>query len=322
MTAHPRRVLHIGQRKTGTTWIQHATSLAAKEGLLIAGNKRLTEWSREVKRSAATDEDYETMASELPVDDALPCFASCEHLIVYDAERMAAAVKRHWPEAHILITTRGPQEYLMSSFRNASTSGFEDGAEYAERMATRHLPRTHDLDTVVAAYRAAFGTEQVHLLPFELLRDDRDGYITRLETIVGAPIRAHLTDTKANASPPSSFLLMARRINALVGEESKRILKSDDWITFMRFAAMAAAEAKGMEAAYSNYLRSSSRATEALPTLDWKAMRRLAKKMTVLLTLEDYQPYLRRYGFRDPEQDAAEMAAEAAKQEDAKAAQG
>lgn len=309
MTDGPRRILHVGQRKTGTTWLQRSAGRAAKAGRLLLAHKKLVLWSRSASSRVAQSADYDRLAAVLPDQTKLPVLASCETLIVYDPAQMAAAVGRRWPDAHVLVTTRAPQDYLLSSFRNNSASGYEEPAEFARRFSEGHMSRSHDLDGLARSYAEALGSDRVHFLPYELLRDDRDAYIDRLEAVIGVKLREFLLETKVNASAPMAFLLMARRVNALVGAKDPDILRTKDWVTFMRFGEMAASQAPGMEEAYSNFIRGNTIASDALPRLNRSMLSGLVKRMSVLRGLEAYQPYLERYGFRltdasDPAPDA------------------
>ena len=290
------RVFHIGQRKTGSTWLQRGARDAALAGKIHSEHGELLKWSRSVAWNAATDADYAAMAELLPGDGSRPAFASCETLIMYDPARMAAAVARRWPDAEILVTTRAPQDYLLSSFGNDSTVGFEDAAAYARRLTRKHMRRSHDLDRVAAGYGAVFGADRVRFLPYEMLRDDRDGYADRIEALVGGDLRSFLSETKVNASPPAAFLIMQRRINALVGEEAPHLLESRDWTSFMRLSRMAAEEAKGAEAEFSRFVQQSPRASDAFPKVDPEAGAALAALMTTLKDRPLYAPYLGRYG--------------------------
>lgn len=301
MTAGSRRILHIGQRKTGSTWLQFGGQRAAEAGLLSAEHARLLAWSRSVNWKSATATDYEAFAALLPDRSDRPALASCETLIVHDPRRMAEALRRRWPDAHVLVTTRAPQDYLMSSFRNDSTTGFEDAAAYARRFTRGHMSRSHDLDGVASGYGEALGADRVHFLPYELLRDDRAAFVARLESLLGVSIHAHLPDERMNASPPAAFLLMARRINALVGAEAPHLLETKDWISFMRFASVAASSAQGMDEFYATFARESPKASDALPRIDREAELRLAGRMRAISGLADYAPYLRRYGLAGAE---------------------
>lgn len=302
MSGRPPRVLHIGQRKTATSWLQQAASRAREAGVVAAEHGKLVAWTREARANVASDADYAAMAAVLPDHPTLPAFASSETLIAYDPKRMAEAVARRWPDAQILVTTRAPQDYVLSSFHNNSIRGHEHAASYARRLSRNHMRRSHDLDGVAAAYGEVFGAGAVHFLPFELLRDDKAAYVSRLEALMGFQIGAFLADAKRNASPPPAFLVIARSVNALVAEEAPHVLETMEWTNFMRFASVAAAHSRGdLEEFCDGFLRNSRKVAEALPRLDRETQQRIAGRMRVVEQLPDYQPYLKRYGLLELE---------------------
>ena len=54
--------------------------------------------------------------------------------MVHEPARLAEAIRGVWPDAHILVTTRAPQDYLLSSFNNNSMSRHEEPAHFAARF--------------------------------------------------------------------------------------------------------------------------------------------------------------------------------------------
>lgn len=291
-----RRVLHIGQRKTGTTWLQYGVQRAAEAGALSLQHWDISKWCRTVTWKSATDENYDALAALLPTETTRPAFATCEGLMVHDPARLASAVCKVWPDVHVLVTTRAPQDYLVSSFNNASMSGHGDVASFVTRFSRGHMARSHDLDGVLKGFGDAAGADHVHFLPYEMLRDDRASYVDRIENLLGAPLGEYLPEDKINASPPPVYLALARRVNALIDEQSPEILKSVDWLNFMRVANFSAGNARGLDQYFADYFTSGAKISDALPRLDVAAASRLASRMTVLGTLPDYKPYLARYG--------------------------
>lgn len=293
MSGGVRRILHIGQRKTGTTWLQYGAQRAAEAGRIAFEQWAIAKWSRDVKWKNATDADYARLAEALPLDKTDgTVFASCEGLIVHDPARLAATVLSRWPDATLLVTTRAPQDYLMSSFNNNSMGEGGSAADFAVRFARSHMRRSHDLDGVAEA----FGRERVRFLPYELLRDDREGYLDRLEALFGAEMRAFFPQEKLNASPPVAYLILAREVNRMIEERAPEVFETAEWRNFMRMANFSAGVAKGLDTYFADFLRGGYLPSDAIPLLDAETEKRLAARMTVLADLPDYRPYLPRYG--------------------------
>lgn len=295
MTSHPR-ILHIGQRKTGTTWLQFGAQQASEAGALAYDHWRLAAWAKPLTWKSATDADYATLAGILPSDEQRPAFASLEALIMHDPTRMAEAVRKVWPDAQILVTTRAPRDYLLSSFNNNSMSEGGEAASFAERFGRRHMRRSHDLDGVARGYGEAFGADRVHFLPYELLRDDKAAYVARLESLLGVSMSEHLPQDRLNASPPTPYLFLLRRINAMLERRAPDVLESADWQNFIYIANYGAGSAPNLDAYAAEYLQGHSGVTDALPRLSLEVEKAIAGQMRILAGLPLYAPYLRAYG--------------------------
>lgn len=295
MTSHPR-ILHIGQRKTGTTWLQFGAQQACEAGALAYEHWRLAAWAKSLTWRSASDADYATLAGMLPGDEGKPALASLEALIMHDPSRMAEAVRKVWPDAQILVTTRAPRDYLLSSFNNNSMSESGEAANFAERFGRRHMRRSHDLDGVARGYGQVFGADRVHFLPYELLRDDRAAYVARLESLLGVSLDERLPQDRLNASPPAPYLFLLRRINAMLERRAPEIIESADWKNFVYIANYGAGSAPNLDAYAAEYLQGHSEVSDALPRLSAKAAKAIAGQMTVLAGLPVYEPFRRSYG--------------------------
>ena len=99
-------------------------------------------------------------------------------------ERVCRMLRVLAPGATILIVTRG--------FRAAILSGYSQHIKTGGRTIARELRPLEDLvaealdyDAVVRLYEAAFGSDQVLVLPYELLRDDAAAFTGALEQRLG-----------------------------------------------------------------------------------------------------------------------------------------
>ena len=72
MSVVPRRILHIGQRKTGTTWLQYGLERAAETGLVNFAYWPIAKWSSGVTWKAVTAAQYEELADLLPIERDRP----------------------------------------------------------------------------------------------------------------------------------------------------------------------------------------------------------------------------------------------------------
>lgn len=293
---HPPRVLHIGQRKTGTTWLQRATEGAAARGMLNYEYWRIEQMHLTRKLVDFAEADLAELAGYLPTDRSRPSLATQEGLMVVDAARLAEAVARVWPDARILITTRAPQGYLMSSLNNSSFGEGRSAADFARGFSRTHMPRVFDFDRKVRAYEAVFGPGSVHFLPYELLKRDAVAYLAQVSAILGTDLAPFAPKAAINVSPPPEYLLLQRRVNAMIAERAPEVLTSRDWMAFIRMANFSAGSATGLESYFADFFRNAPAMAGDLPQLSDAIATQLAEGMTVLCDQPLYRDLLPLYG--------------------------
>ena len=178
MTGH---LIHIGFPKAASTllqqWFAEHPQLAYAPGA-IAGFRDV----RDISGSAATGESglrYRVTSSET---FSAPLRRGSSAYIDYRANgrdcrarqaeacRLLAAIA---PQAHVLIVTRGFRSMILSSYSQYVRSG---GAEDLEALFGEEQEDPWHYDFVADLYRRAFGAERVLILPYELLRDDREAF--------------------------------------------------------------------------------------------------------------------------------------------------
>lgn len=289
------RVLHIGQRKTGSTWLQAGAGVADKAGVLRYCHRALMDASAGLDMRSSNRAQFEAVASALPRETGRPVFASLETLVTLDQTILATAVQQVWPDAQVLVTTRGPLGYLRSSFNNHAINGGTSTADAFAKRFGRHMLRSHDLDGIAAAWDKAFGPGRITFVPFELLRDSQETYLATIGKIVGVSLAEHMPNEARHPSPPPRYLAMLREINALIEKEAPAVLKSKIWSRFVKTANAAVALAPQVGALAEDNKREPRKA-EKLPDLPEGMLASLAKRMAVLRDLPQYQPYLAHYG--------------------------
>lgn len=104
-------------------------------------------------------------------------------------EAVCGLLKTLFPGSRILIVTRGFRSLLRSGHSQAVRMGLAMSLD-ARLASFRGQPDTgadrhHHFDHVIGLYRAAFGEENVIVLPFELIRDDEARFLEILEERLG-----------------------------------------------------------------------------------------------------------------------------------------
>ncbi len=181
MTGH---LIHVGFPKTGSNflrrWFREHPQLAYAEGG-IAGYNGVYEIAREgaaprqdVRYRVTSSESLATPygdTAESPLDPAVA------------QENVCTSLAALFPNAYVLIVTRGFRSMIFSSFSQHIRSGASVPLE--EFVSHPLIGRPWDYDRVIGMYRSAFGAEKVVVMPYELLRDDVDRFVRSLEERLG-----------------------------------------------------------------------------------------------------------------------------------------
>ncbi|MBV9929787.1 MAG: sulfotransferase domain-containing protein [Alphaproteobacteria bacterium] len=207
-----KHLIHIGFAKTGSSYVQAWLSghpdIAYTPGG-IAGLRDIyalqegAAWDRTERRVRATSHEELTSPVPVPVagleDSDSPAIVSpC------DAQDAACALLYAlFPNAHILIVTRGFRGKLLSAYSQEIRSGGMLGfPAFLDRH--RRITCWWDYDHVIGRYEQAFGRDRVLVLPYELLRDNSAAFISRiagvLEVTPGSVLRRQVNASLSGAS--------------------------------------------------------------------------------------------------------------------------
>lgn len=201
-----RHLLHVGFAKAGSTFLQRwfagHPQLAHTYGG-IAGFQDMHAIAREgcIRREVL----YRVTSNEeltAPRPDAGRTTIDFEHprelTIALSQERICSILSDLFPNATVLIVTRGFRSMLLSWLSQYARSGGE--ADLAGLMrGTQEQPDPWHYDDVIGLYRRAFGEENVIVMPYELLRDDADGFTRTLSARLGIdphpPVRERVNES-------------------------------------------------------------------------------------------------------------------------------
>jgi hypothetical protein len=235
-------LIHIGWAKAGSSvlqnWFKAHPQIAFSEGGLLgvrssfdiangkAGNPagiRLRVTSDETlstPHATAGEDVIGHLAAKAPAPDPTP-EQVCEHL------------RDLFPEAVVLIVTRGFREVILSSFsEGVKRGGMHFFAPWLENFGApgHHAFGKWDYDRAVACYEAAF-PGRVIVLPYELLRDRPDDFIANLERRFGldhVPLAARVINKSLSAAELAWYPLFTRfvRYAPLFGWPKRRMMRS------------------------------------------------------------------------------------------------
>jgi hypothetical protein len=192
-----KHLLHIGYPKAGSTflqrWFDTHPQLAHRYGAL-AGLRDMHELAREgtTRRSVlyrvTSNEEFSAPrpdAGQERVDYKRPR----ELGVAESQDHVCALLAGLFPNATVLIVTRGFRSMILSSFSQyVRTGGDVDLVQKLRPAEKGDEPQTTDLwnyDRLIGVYQRAFGMEKVMVMPYELLRDDMGAFIGTLAGRLG-----------------------------------------------------------------------------------------------------------------------------------------
>lgn len=192
-----RHLLHIGYPKAGSTFLQRWFSahpqLAHHYGA-IAGFRDMHAIPREA--NVRRDVLYRVTSNE---EFVAPRPDAGSMAVAYDRprdvpadearQRVCALLAGLFPNATVLIVTRGFRSMILSSLSQYARSG-GTGDLHAMLREARHHPDPHPpeswhYDSVIELYQRAFGAPNVIVMPYELLRDDAGAFTSTLSARLG-----------------------------------------------------------------------------------------------------------------------------------------
>ncbi len=192
MTAEPHpHLIHIGFAKSGSTWLQQW--FASHPGFAwrdfgIGGYGDVYDLVRQSANGGdlrCRVTSFEAFATPLNWVDDFDC-AHGSRLVPKPGgrRRVCELLAGLFPNARVLLITRGYRSLLLSTYselvRGGASSSLEAFADGQAALARRGLS-PFDFDAVIALYRAAFGAENLIVLPFELLAVDPAAFTRAIE---------------------------------------------------------------------------------------------------------------------------------------------
>jgi hypothetical protein len=206
-----RHLIHVGYPKAGSTflqrWFDAHPQLAHHYGA-IAGFRDMHAISREgyfreeVLYRVTSNEEFSA-----PRPDAGRPEIDYEHAreltLTLSQERVCEILSEVFPNATVLIVTRGFRSMILSSLSQYARSGGERDLAAMMRVAQNdpdlHPPEVWHYDHLIGLYRRAFSEENVIVLPYELLHDDPDEFTRTLSVRLGIdphpPMRERMNES-------------------------------------------------------------------------------------------------------------------------------
>lgn len=221
-------VFHIGLHKTASTWLQKKV-FSQLSGVEYFGHDFIYEHIID-----PTEEEFSPFGvrSKLLKSPGGVKVCSSERLSgnphsgYYDnallADRMRAIAK----DAKILLVLREQKSMLVSCYKQyVKSGGFCMIEEYIAPVTDGRIPlfdaSFFEYDAVVSRYVRRFGSDNVLVLPFELLKSDLSAFLAHIGNFIGLDC-SFLEDvgTKQNVAMNDFQIATMRMLNVLGGDSS------------------------------------------------------------------------------------------------------
>lgn len=222
-------LLHIGFHKTATTYLQSDVFSNTALGF-AAPWQQAGMWVRD-RFILDHEEDFDPAAirarfdaDQADLDPALIRVVSDERFsgTLFGNWRMAAHVparlKAVFPEARVMIGVREQRAMILSSYMQYLRLDGQWGIDEFIRAPDdpRRFNPIMPIDRLkyhrtIAAYQTLFGAEKVFVMPFERLRQDREGLTRDLAAFLALDGLTELPQTQRNTSiGPAGMAFLAR----------------------------------------------------------------------------------------------------------------
>jgi hypothetical protein len=291
------QVIHIGQRKTGTTWLQ-GTLLKAAEATaaFIVVHKELKSWTHANSRKPTPEVDWKGLSQTVAQWRGQNVVVSLESLISFDHQRMAEALAETMPHATILVTTRAPGDRIQSDYSHSLRIGrLIKPDRFVEKALRSRRARSNDLRSAAEAFGARFAAG-IRFLPFELLRDNETAYLDEMTALCGVDLHPYRVIVR-NARPPDLYLALVQRVSEQISRLDPNWAHSKECKALLQIAGHSTAYAKEFWPHWEKKLAGFA--------LEFENAEMPATLLAEFATLNEpvrdlpvYQPYLRDYGFQ------------------------
>lgn len=184
MAGRAKILLHIGYGKAGSSSLQ--TWFARHPDIISFAARGIYEATRDP--TDRSDKVFvlsdERLGLGIGFDAATGLFTNTNNVAQVRSET-ADMLRSIFPEAHVLIVTRGYEGFLRSFYSQyLRKCGILDWEEFLIQYRDA-IKEILDVDKLIDLYARRYGPEKVIVLPFELLVSDRAKFGSRIEELLG-----------------------------------------------------------------------------------------------------------------------------------------
>lgn len=225
-------LIHVGLHKTGTTYLQKWVFTDAAIGFRRIGGKTVVDEAFITPNPFRFDAGkaaglFEPLVAGATGDGLVPVISherlsGFDLLGRHDADAIARRLHAVFPDGRILIVIREQRSMMRSAYKQRIKQW---GTETPERLWRDHAGKglrwpvptleAYEYHDLIACYQELFGSGQVCVLPYELLRTDPAAFLAAVCRHAGLGPPARVPEGHENPSVPGMLLGLLRTTNKL-----------------------------------------------------------------------------------------------------------
>lgn len=214
-----RLLLHIGFPKAGSTYLQKWFSEHPAfyyKSKAIAGFYNAHDIARYAYNDGEIHECFVVSSEDLSIwkgDIDIVGFEGKPYDTVAYHKKLSLTLSRIFPNAKMLIVTRGYDSMFKSLYSQYIKGGGILTFSELQKKFGSYFPAIYDYSFVISLYRDVMGSENVIVLPYELLRDDPSKFTSLIEQCVGINKHFEFSTEKVNPAVSGQLLTAYRKLS-------------------------------------------------------------------------------------------------------------
>lgn len=220
-------LLHIGYPKAGSRYLKEWFS--ANPNFLyqpnsILGFNNVGDLSVHAQHSPNSPRYFVLSSEELIVwkgDIDVVGLKYVPYDIIAYQNRACQTLSRLFPNAKVLIVTRGFASTCVSIYSEAILAGYFESFERYQDLNREILPIFYDYNFIIGLYRDAFGPQNTIVLPYELLKEDPSAFLSIIEGELELEPGFQFPKDRINPSLEVDRLVAYRKISKMLFESIK-----------------------------------------------------------------------------------------------------